>query len=113
MKLFVIHRFKDNKSAKKILKQISKEHCLQLQPFLLNSYGMTHWKEKALREIYKSEAVIIFNPSSCMESENTRWEIEKAHEAKKEIVEINEIDYKDSISKLLSIYNMCNRHKRL
>ncbi|MDQ0898429.1 hypothetical protein [Paenibacillus sp. V4I7] len=106
MKLFVIHRFQDNQKAKKIIKQISKEFHLQIEPIFLYSYRMEQWKEKAEKAIYQSEAVIIFNPLYSRESENVQWEIEKAHEARKEIIELNNTDNSDSISKLILIYNM-------
>lgn len=106
MKLFVIHRFKDNQNAKRMFKQISKDFCLKLNLIFLDSYSSKQWKDKAESAIYQSEAVIIFNPEFCRESENALWEIEKAHEAKKEIIEFNSIDNADSIAKLLSIYNM-------
>lgn len=107
MKLFVIHRFKDNRNAKKILKQISQDLSLELQPVFLNSSGDKHWKEKAKNAIYQAEAVILFNPEFCNESENAKWEIEKAREAKKEIIELyKDSENIDSITRLLSIYNL-------
>lgn len=68
MKIFVIHRFKESGKAKEILKQLSKEHNLKLEPTLLNSTGVEKWKQKAENAIYEAEAVIVFNPESCNES---------------------------------------------
>lgn len=107
MKLFVIHRFKDNGNAKRKLKQISQDLSIKLQPTFLDSSGENQWKEKANDAIYQAEAIIIFNPELCNESDNAKWEIEKAREAKKEIIELyNNSDNKDAIMRLLSIYNL-------
>jgi hypothetical protein len=106
MKLFVIHRYQDHQKAKRILNQISKDFGLVLQPIFLDSYRKEEWKSEAQKEIFQSEAIIIFNPVYCMESENTLWEIDKAKEAKKEMLDFNSIDNSDSIPKLISIYNM-------
>lgn len=107
MKIFVIHRFKDSEQAKKKLKQLSKEYTLHLEPILLNSSVANKWKQKAENAIYQSEAVIVFNPKSCNESENARWEIERAKEAKKEIIELNiKNGNTTAISRLISVYNL-------
>lgn len=109
MKLFVIHRFKDSKYAKKKLKQISRDLSIKLHPIFLDSSGDKHWREKAKNAIYQAEAVIIFNPEVCKESDNAKWEIEKAKEAKKEIIELYyNNENKESIIQILSIYNLIN-----
>ena len=78
MKLFVIHRFKDRKHAKKKLKKLAQDLSLEFQPIFLDSSGGEEWKQKAESAISQVEATIVFNPSSCEESDNTKWEIEKA-----------------------------------
>lgn len=106
MKIFVIHRFKESGKAKEILKQLSKEHNLKLEPTLLNSTGVEKWKQKAENAIYEAEAVIVFNPESCNESKNSLWEIEKAKEANKEIIEFYiDSENTSAISQLISKYN--------
>ncbi len=107
MKLFVIHRFKDRKHAKKKLNNIAKKSSLDLKLIFLNSSGGEEWKEKAERSISQAEAAIVFNPSSCEESDNAKWEIEKAKEAGIEIIEINENnDNSISALRLKSIYEL-------
>jgi hypothetical protein len=107
MKLFVIHRFKDRKQAKQKLKQIAKDLSLELQPIFLDSSGGEQWKESALNAIAEAEAVVVFNRESCEESDNAKWEIEKANEAGKELVNISS-NGDDAVSsdRLKSLYDL-------
>lgn len=108
MKLFVIHRFKNNKEIKEKLKNISKELPFKLQLTFLDSCNDTKWKTKAINSIRESEAIIIYNPESCKESIHAIWEINKATSMKKELIEIksNNISDEENLkNKLLSIYN--------
>ncbi len=106
MRLFIIHRFKDNKIARRMLKQLSKNLSLQLKPIFLDSSVGDRWKVAAEQAIYESEAVIIFNPESCYESENAKWEIEKAKVAQKEIIEFHQNgENQAGIARLISVYD--------
>ena len=107
MKLFVIHRFKDKKQAKSKLKKLNQEYSLGIQPIFLDSSGGEQWKQKAANAIRQAEAVIVFNSNSCEESYNARWEIEKANEAEKKIIEINTNSKNtNSILRLVSLYEL-------
>ena len=107
MKLFVIHRFKDRKHAKKKLKKLAQDLSLEFQPIFLDSSGGEEWKLKAESAISQVEATIVFNPSSCEESDNARWEIKKAKEAGIEIIELNKNGNDAiSISRLKSLYEL-------
>jgi len=107
MKLFVIHRFNDRGKAKKKLKNIAQSLSIELQPIFLNSSGGEEWKQKAEIAISQVEAAIVFNPSSCEQSDNAKWEIEKAKKAGLEIIEINENgDNLICISRLKSLYEL-------
>lgn len=107
MKVFVIHRFKDHRNARRRLKQLSQDLSLQLQPIFLDSSNDYQWRQKAENAIYLAEAIVVFNPDFCRESENSKWEIEKAKEAGKEIIELNsDIENKTAISRLTSIYHL-------
>ena len=107
MKLFVIHRFKDKKQAKKKLKKLAQNLSLEIKPIFLNSSGGEGWKQKAESAISQVEATIVFNPSSCKESENAKWEIEKTKEAGIEIIELNK-NGNDGIfiSRLKALYEL-------
>jgi len=107
MKLFVIHRFKDRRCAKSKLKQLAQDLSLKFQPTFLDSSGGNQWRQKAENAISQAEAVIVFNPESCKESDNAKWEIERAKEAEKEIIELNnDSENKAAISRLISMYNL-------
>jgi len=107
MKVFVIHRFKDRKQAGSKLKKIAKQNPIELQPIFLDSSGGEKWKEEALNVIQEAEAVIIFNRKSCEESDNAKWEINKAEEAGKELIEINSKSKdQDFIERLKSLYDL-------
>jgi hypothetical protein len=107
MKLFVIHRFKDRKEAKDKLKKITQSLSIELQPIFLNSFGGVEWKQEAVISISQVEAVIIFNPGSCEESDNAKWEIEKVKEAGLEIIELSKNGVNSiSISRLESLYEL-------
>lgn len=107
MKLFVIHRFKDRDQAKDKLKNIAQSLSIELQPIFLNSSGGEEWKQKAEISISQVEAVIVFNPSSCEESYNAKWEIEKVKGAGLEIIELSKNgDNSISISRIESLYEL-------
>lgn len=107
MKLFVIHRFKDRRHAKSKLKQLAQGSSLEFQLVFLDSSGSSQWKQKAENAINEAEAVIVFNPKSCEESDNAKWEIEKAKDAEKEIIELyKESENKTAISRLKSLYEL-------
>jgi len=107
MKLFVIHRFKEKKQAKKKLKKLAQDLSLKFQfIFLDSSYG-EEWKQKAKIAINQVEAIIVYNPISCKESDNAKWEIKKAKEMGIEIIELNKNGNNAiSISKLKSLYEL-------
>ncbi|MCP4049307.1 MAG: hypothetical protein GY730_01185 [bacterium] len=106
MKLFIIHRFKDRLHAKNKLKQLEQDLSVKFQLIFLDSSGGNKWKQKAEISINQAEAVIVFNPVSCKESDNAKWEIEKAKEIEKEIIEFNnEGENTASISRLKSLYD--------
>lgn len=107
MKLFVIHRFRDRKHAKKKLKKLAQDLSLEFHPIFLNSSGGEEWKQKAESAISQVEATIVFNPSSCKESDNAKWEIEKVKEAGIEIIELNKTgDDAISVLRLISLYEL-------
>ena len=104
MKLFVIHRFKDKKKAKAILKSIAKEISNDFSIVFLNSRGDDAWKSKAESYIDQCEAIIVFDRQACEESENSKWELEKAASKNKKIVDLQDGDNTTSIEKLRSLY---------
>lgn len=107
MKLFIIHRFKDRKHAKKKVKKLAQKLSLKFEPIFLDSSGGEEWKQKAEIAISQVEAAIVFNPSSCEESDNAKWEIEKVKEAGIEIIELNKTgDDASSVSRLISLYEL-------
>ena len=107
MRVFVVHRFKDRKRAHTKLKELAKKNSMDLQPIFLDSSGGEQWKEDAAEAIQVSEAVIVFDKKSCEESDNAKWEIKKAEEAGKEIIDID-INGSDenSAKKLKSVYDL-------
>ncbi len=106
MKLFVIHRFKDRKKAKAILKSIAKEISSDFSPVFLDSFGDNTWKLKAESEIDECEAIIVFDRQACEESENAKWELEKAASKNKKVVHIQSDDNATSIAELKSLYDL-------
>ncbi len=107
MKLFVIHRFKDRRKAKQTLKEIAQNLSIKLQPQFLNSSGDDEWKAEAKKAISQVEAIIVFNPSSCEESDNAKWEIDRAKDAGIEIIEFSEkSDNSVGESRLLALYEL-------
>lgn len=106
MKLFIIHRFADKRNAKITLKKIASSLSIELKYVFLNSAGGAQWKQEAEKAIKEAEAVIVFNPESCTESNNARWEIETAKGAKKEIIEICPDSTNEAVtSRLKSLFN--------
>lgn len=107
MSVFVVHRFKDRKRAHTKLKELAKKNSIDLQPIFLDSTGGEQWKEDAAEAIQVSEAVIVFDRKSCEESDNAKWEIKKAEEAGKEIIDIDvNGSNENSAKKLKSVYDL-------
>ena len=105
MKLFIIHRFTDRKKAKATLKRIARQISSEFSPVFLDSSGAT-WKLDAEAAIDCCEAVIVFDRLSCEESENAKWEIDKATSKGKIIVPLDNEDDASSIAKLKSLYEL-------
>ncbi|WCL53635.1 RipA family octameric membrane protein [Gimibacter soli] len=78
--------------ASKFFASIRQSHGIHVQPcFLKRSYGKK-WKAQAESLIDSAEVVIIYDAEACAESENTRWELEKALELGKPVVELSRDD---------------------
>ena len=106
MKLFVIHRFRDRKKAKAILKSIAKEISTDFSPVFLDSSRDNTWKSEAETEIEQCEAIIVFDRQACEESENAKWEMERAASKNKIIVHLQNENNASSIAKLKSLYEL-------
>lgn len=105
MNLFVIHRFEDRKQVKLLLERSEKRMGASFVITLLDSRP-SEWKKEAIEAISKAEAVILYDRSSCEESENAKWEIQRAEESKLPIVEIYPDDTPSVVcSKLSPIYD--------
>ena len=79
---------------------------IELKYVFLDSSGGVQWKQRAENAINDAEAVIVFNPESCAESNNAKWEIEKAQGAKKEIIELRPGSANEAAAlRLKSLYN--------
>lgn len=106
MQLFVIHRFADKRGAKTALKTLARSLSIELKYVFLNSPGGIQWKQRAEKAINEAEAVVVFNPESCAESENAKWEIAKTRDAGKEIIELRPGGTNEAAtSRLESLYN--------
>lgn len=105
MKLFVIHRSQERKRAKSLLKCIEKELSAKFSPIFLDSSAQNTWKAEAAIAIEQSEAVLVFNKNFCKESDNARWEIEKAVSKKKIVIYLTENDYTTAAVELKSLYD--------
>ena len=107
MKLFVIHRFKDKKQAKQLFKKRGIEMAAKFELIFLDSVGCKNWQNQAIEAISKAEVVIIYDRKSCEESENAKWEINKAEEDNLPIVDINPNDTPDAVcAKLKTHYDL-------
>lgn len=104
MKLFIIHTIVNGGRAKKKLNRISQDSSLDINPIFFDNSGSDQWKEHAMHAIKQSNAVIVFNRNSCMESENTKWAIEHAKQAGKEIIELN--DNKENLPSILKLESL-------
>jgi len=107
MKLFVIHRFKDRKQAKRLFRKSGIEMAAKFDLIFLDSVGCKDWQAQAIDAISKVEAVIVYDRKSCEESENARWEINKAEEGGLPILDINSNDAPIAVcSKLKPYYDL-------
>ena len=106
MQIFVIHRTSSRAAATKFFKTVARAHALELETFFLKrSYG-PDWKKQAESAILSAEAVVVFDPDDCSNSENTLWEVERSKELGKLSIPFspNEANA-DSIGLLRSAYD--------
>ena len=109
MNVFLIHRSSQRKKANKILKKSCVSASVPARITILKSSTSENWKIKAERLIDKSEAVVIFDPTNCDESENIEWELEKAEALGKPIIELREHSANVSAKEALkSLYELKN-----
>lgn len=101
MKIFVIHRHKDKNEAKTKLKCIAQKLSFNIKPIFLDGYSKDLWKDKAINAIKQAESIVIFNRSFCEKSENSIWEIERAIEEGKKIIEMNGTDDDQAVAERL------------
>lgn len=88
MNVFIIHRFSDKPNLMKTLKATTSLMSFHVNFNTLNSSKGESWKTKASKKLQDAELVFIFNPDSCSESENAKWEIDKASSLNKPIMQI-------------------------
>jgi len=107
VKLFVIHRFKDKNGAKRHLKKSIQGMSASFDLIFLGSSECNNWKDQAIKAISKAEAIIVYNRTSCEQSSNAKWEIEKAQESSLPIIDVGPGDsVSDVCSRLMPLYNM-------
>jgi hypothetical protein len=106
LKVFVVHRTPMRKEAKSFLSSLAASHCMFLEPFFLRkSYG-AKWKQQAADAIYDAEVIIVYDVEACGQSDNTKWEIDRAKEIGKEVVELSRENIKSrDVGALQSAYN--------
>lgn len=107
MNLFVIHRSPDRRKARALLKDTQKRLSAPLRPVFLDSTRCEDWKDRAVAAISDAEIVIVFNRQACDDSENAKWEIERAEEAQMTIVDLSVEDNScDAYGKLKPLYDL-------
>jgi hypothetical protein len=109
MRAFLVHRTPMRTEARKFIASLKTSHSLHIVPFFLrNSYG-TKWKQQAESKIYSAEVVLIYDAEACGQSENTKWEIDKAKELGKSIIEFSREDITTrNVGALVSAYDFSN-----
>jgi hypothetical protein len=107
MKVFVIHRFIDKNLAEDRLKKLARKLSIEFQLIFLTSSGVEQWENDAINAIDQAEAIIVFNRASCESSENATWEIIKAEDSGKIIVDISSSGANQEASeKLKDLYDL-------
>ncbi len=106
MKVFLVHRFTQQKAASSLLKKIALEEQIVIEPFIMDSSKGDEWKLSARKGIEGCEAVVVFNNAACLQSDNATWEISVAKKLNKPLV-FFEADNPNTngIEKLCAIYN--------
>jgi hypothetical protein len=106
MQIFVIHRTKFRPAAVSFFKSIAKTHAIELELFFLKrSYG-PDWKKQAESAILSAEAVVVYDPDECSNSENTKWESERARALGKPPISFSPREANaDSLGRLRSAYD--------
>jgi len=109
MKVFVIHRFEDNKELKKTLQKLSKQLPYKIKFIFLDSFNNKKWKIKAQKSIEESDLSIIYREDFCIKSENAKWEVELARNGIKEVLTIDSETTEDKIiDEFNLIYNFAS-----
>ena len=106
MKVFLVHRFSERKSATRLLKKVAKEQQIDVTPFIMDSSNGEEWKLSARSGIGESEAIVVFNNDACLKSTNATWEIDVAKELNKPLIFFDATNPdKNEIEKLYAIYH--------
>lgn len=102
---FVVHRTPMRRKACDFLSSLAQSNGIYITPiFLKKSYG-DFWQEQAESKIQSSEVVIIYDSDACHQSENANWEINRAKELGKPVIELSSADItKRNINELKSVY---------
>jgi len=87
VKVFVVHRFADEKQAKRNLKLLAEKHSLNID-FVFLRVNERKWRQSAEKAVEESEAIIVYDVGACGQSGNAAWEIELAKAKNKIIIEI-------------------------
>lgn len=80
---------------------------MALKLTFLDSSGGDRWKQEALAAIHGCEAVVVYDPDKCKDSQDATWEIERAVEIGKHITEIRSgSDNTEVIARLRQKYDL-------
>lgn len=113
MKIFVVHRTLMRREARSFLKWMRISKGIITEPlFLKKSYGES-WKQQAESRMDSAELVLVFDTEECQKSECTIWEITRAKELKKPIIELSRsmINSKD-IGVIQSAFDFSDEFKK-
>lgn len=106
MKVFLIHRSGSRKKAVTLLRQVQRRIGIRLRPVYLRRSRGDVWQKVAAERIADSEAVIVFDPGACHDSENTSWEIHEAKRLGRPVISLDEGGADEaSLERLQAIYD--------
>jgi len=88
VKVFVIHRSRSRKNALKVVRDAGKKLGIPLELVILKSSLGSGWKTKAEQALQAAELILVYHPEEFEDSPNTSWELQRAGDLKKDIVEL-------------------------
>ena len=100
------------REAKAFFKRFAASHHLSISPVFLRKSTGDRWRRSAVKALKRAELAIVYDAEACKQSSNTQWEVAKAKDLSKPVINLSRQDIESSnVRKLLSVYDFDDEFK--